>query len=208
MNLILLGPPGAGKGTQAAKIAGRYSLPHISTGDMLRSEIAYKTPLGMKAKALIDEGELVPDDIITAMVKNRIARKDCANGFLLDGFPRTIAQAEALVQFADIDRAVCIEVPDEAIVERMASRRLCPLCKRTYSVGAETDKEHYCDCGAQLVARDDDRPETVRHRLKVYGDMTLPLVDFFRQRDMLSTVDGVGDVDSVAEQIFAVLDNI
>ena len=134
MKLILLGPPGAGKGTQAAKIAERYSLAHISTGDMLRAEIASETPLGLRAKALIEAGELVPDEVIVGMVENRIKQDDCVNGFLLDGFPRTIPQAESLLTFSDIDRAVCIEVPGELIIERMARRRVCPNCKRTYSV--------------------------------------------------------------------------
>ncbi|MBO4562574.1 MAG: adenylate kinase [Clostridia bacterium] len=203
MKLILLGPPGAGKGTQAAKIAERYSLAHISTGDMLRAEIASETPLGIRAKALIEAGELVPDDIIIGMVENRIQQPDCENGFLLDGFPRTIAQAESLMEFSDIDRAVCIEVPDESIVDRMARRRVCPDCKRTYSVDIDEGDEFYCsECGARLVARDDDKPETVRHRLEVYAEQTFPLIEFFDGKALLSRIDGSGTVEEVAQNIF------
>ena len=203
MKLILLGPPGAGKGTQAAKIAERYSLAHISTGDMLRAEIASETPLGIRAKVIIDAGELVPDEIMIGMVRNRIAQPDCVNGFLLDGFPRTIAQAERLLDFSDIDRAVCIEVPDESIVDRMAKRRVCPACKRTYSVESADQDEAYCsNCGTRLVTRDDDKPETVKHRLSVYAEQTSPLVEFFRERALLSEIDGEGTVEEVAQHIF------
>ena len=208
MKLILLGPPGAGKGTQAAKIAERYSLAHISTGDMLRAEIASMTPLGLEAKALIDRGELVPDEIIVGMVENRIQQPDCVNGFLLDGFPRTIAQAECLMELTDIDRAVCISVPDELIVDRMAKRRLCPACKRTYSVepGSQYEQFYCTECGTRLVTRDDDKPETVKHRLEVYAEQTFPLVEFFRGRDLLSEVDGSGTVEEVAENIFGLFE--
>lgn len=207
MKLILLGPPGAGKGTQAAKIAERYSLAHISTGDMLRAEIASMTPLGIRAKALIDEGELVPDEIIVGMVENRIKQDDCANGFLLDGFPRTIPQAESLLTFSDIDRAVLITVPDELIIDRMSKRRVCPSCKRTYSVEPD-ERRFFCeDCGTRLIVRDDDKPETVRHRLEVYAEQTFPLVEFFRERELLGEVEGSGSIDEVAESIFALLEN-
>ncbi|MBR3382917.1 MAG: adenylate kinase [Clostridia bacterium] len=206
MKLILLGPPGAGKGTQAAKIAERYSLAHISTGDMLRAEIASETPLGLRAKALIDEGELVPDEIIIGMVRNRISQDDCVNGFLLDGFPRTIPQAEQLLTFSEIDRAVLISVPDELIIDRMQKRRVCPSCKRTYSVDPDAASSFSCeDCGTELIIRDDDKPETVAHRLAVYAEQTFPLVEFFRERGLLTEVDGSGSVDGVAESIFAEL---
>lgn len=212
MKLVLLGPPGAGKGTQAERIAERYSIAHISTGDMLRAQIAAETPLGLEAKAIIDRGELVPDEIMIGMVKDRIAQEDCVNGFLLDGFPRTIEQAEQLLSFAEMDRAVCIDVPAEAIVERMAKRRVCPECRRTYSADdlppCEDERERLCiSCGANLIIRDDDRPETVRRRLAVYEEQTLPLVDFFRERGLLSEVDGLGAVDEVAAKIFGCLEN-
>lgn len=210
MKLILLGPPGAGKGTQAERIAERYSIAHISTGDMLRAEIRQETPLGMEAKAIIDRGELVPDEIIIGMVKNRIAMPDCENGFLLDGFPRTIAQAESLMGFTDIDRAVSIEVPDESIVGRMAKRRVCPTCKRTYTVDAlepDEDGGYTClDCGTKLIARDDDKPETVQHRLNVYAEQTFPLIDFFEARELLSRVDGDRSMDEVADSIFGLFE--
>lgn len=206
MKLILLGPPGAGKGTQAERIADRYSIAHISTGDMLRAEIKAETPLGIAAKAIIDRGELVSDEIIIGMVKNRIAMPDCENGFLLDGFPRTIAQAESLMDLTHIDRAVSIEVPDESIVGRMSKRRVCPGCKRTFTVDAlEPDEDGGCTCpvcGTKLIARDDDRPETVRRRLSVYADQTFPLISFFEARDLLSRVDGDRSMDEVANSIF------
>lgn len=210
MKLILLGPPGAGKGTQAEMIAARYSIAHISTGDMLRAEIRGGTPLGLQAKALIDNGELVPDEIITGMVENRIKQADCENGFLLDGFPRTIPQAESLLGFTVIDRAVCIEVPDESIIGRMSKRRVCPVCKRTYttdSLAPDEDGGYTCECGAKLIARDDDRPETVKHRLSVYAEQTFPLIDFFEKKGLLSRVNGEGSVDEVAGSIFNILEN-
>ncbi len=210
MKLILLGPPGAGKGTQAERIAERYSLAHISTGDMLRSEIKAGTALGLEAKAVIDRGELVTDEIIIGMVKNRIAMPDCANGFLLDGFPRTIPQAETLLSFSEIDRAVLIEVPDESIIGRMEKRRVCPACKRTYTVDsleADENGEYRCPaCGGKLIHRDDDRPETVKHRLGVYAEQTFPLVDFFESKKLLSRVNGDGAVDEVSAGIFELLD--
>lgn len=210
MKLILLGPPGAGKGTQAERIAARYSIAHISTGDMLRAQIAASTPLGLEAKAIIDRGELVPDEIIIGMVKDRVTQPDCVNGYLLDGFPRTIAQAESLLGFADIDRAVCIEVPDDSIVDRMAKRRVCPKCRHTFTVDALTENEdgsYTCpDCGAKLIARDDDRPETVRRRLNVYAEQTFPLIEFFRERGLLSTVDGDNPMDAVAHSIFSLFE--
>lgn len=209
MKLILFGPPGAGKGTQAEKIVERYSVAHISTGDMLRAQIAAESPLGLEAKAIIDRGELVPDAIIIDMVKNRISQPDCEFGFLLDGFPRTIEQAKELLGFADIDSAVCIDVPSDAIVDRMAKRRVCPECKRTFSVDADEAGGQLCPaCGAELIIRDDDRPETVRRRLDVYEEQTFPLVDFFRERGLLTVVDGLGTVDEVAGRIFDHLESV
>ena len=217
MKLIILGPPGAGKGTQAAKIAERYSLAHISTGDMLRAEIALKTPLGLQAKKLIDNGEFVPDDIIVDMVAHRIAQPDCANGFLLDGFPRDIAQAEALDGITTLDRAVCIHVPDEAIIGRMAKRRVCSDCSRTFSTdqlsakyvveGCLWRKAYYCDsCGSELSIRDDDKPETVRHRLQVYAGQTMPLIAYYKAKGLLAEVDGDDTVENVSESIFRLLE--
>ncbi|MBR0156956.1 MAG: adenylate kinase [Clostridia bacterium] len=205
MKLILLGPPAAGKGTQAEGIAERYSLAHISTGDMLRAEIALKTPLGLEAKALIDEGNLVPDDIINRMVAGRIQREDCANGFLLDGYPRTLAQAEVLSELADIDAVIDIEVPGEIIIRRVASRRVCPACGHTESV--QPGEEEICEkCGAALIQRADDTEEKMRHRLEVYHESTEPLIHYYTERGLIAPVDGAMTITEVAEQIFGILD--
>lgn len=205
MKLILLGPPAAGKGTQAEGIAERYSLAHISTGDMLRAEIALKTPLGLEAKALIDEGNLVPDDIINRMVAGRIQREDCANGFLLDGYPRTLAQAEVLSELADIDAVIDIEVPGEIIIRRVASRRVCPACGHTESV--QPGEEEICEkCGAALTQRADDTEEKMRHRLEVYHESTEPLIRYYTERGLIAPVDGAMTIAEVAEQIFGILD--
>ena len=205
MKLILLGPPAAGKGTQAEGIAERYSLAHISTGDMLRAEIALKTPLGMQAKALIDEGNLVPDDIINAMVANRILQADCANGFLLDGYPRTLAQAEVLAAAADIDAVIDIECDSEIIIRRVASRRVCPSCGHTQSVH-EGEAEICEKCGAALIQRADDTEERMRHRLDVYHESTEPLISFYTERGLIVPIDGTRTIPEVAEQIFAFID--
>ena len=205
MKLILLGPPAAGKGTQAEGIAERYSLAHISTGDMLRAEIALKTPLGLEAKALIDEGNLVPDDIINAMVAGRIQREDCANGFLLDGYPRTLAQAEVLSGLTDIDAVIDIEVPGETIIRRVASRRVCPVCGHTQSV--QPGEEEICDrCGAALIQRADDTEERMRHRLDVYHESTEPLIRYYMERELIVPVDGAMTIREVSQQIFSILD--
>ncbi len=205
MKLILLGPPAAGKGTQAEGIAERYSLAHISTGDMLRAEIALKTPLGLEAKALIDEGNLVPDDIINRMVAGRIQREDCANGFLLDGYPRTLAQAEVLSELADIDAVIDIEIPGEIIIRRVASRRVCPACGHTESV--QPGEEEICEkCGAALIQRADDTEEKMRHRLEVYHESTEPLIRYYTERGLIAPVDGAMTIAEVAEQIFGILD--
>lgn len=205
MKLILLGPPAAGKGTQAEGIAERYSLAHISTGDMLRAEIALKTPLGLEAKALIDEGNLVPDDIINAMVAGRIQREDCANGFLLDGYPRTLAQAEVLSGLTDIDAVIDIEVPGEIIIRRVASRRVCPACGHTQSV--QPGEEEICArCGAALIQRADDTEERMRHRLDVYHESTEPLIRYYMERELIVPVDGAMTIREVSQQIFSILD--
>ena len=199
MKMILLGPPGAGKGTQAKGIAARYGIAHISTGDMLRAEVREGTPLGREAKSYMDKGQLVPDEVIIGMVKNRIAAPDCEKGFLFDGFPRTIAQAEALEKITDIDRVVDIEVPDERLIARISGRRMCPLCGATYHVSTYgSDK---CSCGGVLYQRDDDRAETVAVRLTEYHKKTAPLIDYYAQKGKLMTVNGDAPVDTVAEAI-------
>ena len=199
MKMILLGPPGAGKGTQAKGIAARYGIAHISTGDMLRSEVREGTPLGREAKAYMDNGKLVPDEVIIGMVQNRIAAPDCQNGFLFDGFPRTIAQAEALGKITDIDRVLDIEVPDERLIARISGRRMCPLCGATYHVS--TYRSEACSCGGTLYQRDDDRAETVAVRLREYHKKTAPLIDYYAQKGKLMTVNGDAPVDAVAEAI-------
>ena len=200
MKLIFLGPPGAGKGTQAERIAERYEIAHLSTGDMLRAEIRNATPLGAAAKAYIDRGELVPDSVIIDMVRERITRDDCKNGFLLDGFPRTVVQAEALAAFTDIDRAVNIDVPSERLVNRISGRRMCPDCGAAYHVSMYALPT--CPkCGATLYQRDDDREETVKNRLKVYTEKTAPLIAYYEAAEKLITVDGDQPVDAVTESI-------
>ena len=199
MKMILLGPPGAGKGTQAKGIAARYGIAHISTGDMLRSEVREGTPLGREAKSYMDKGQLVPDEVIIGMVQNRITAPDCQNGFLFDGFPRTIAQAEALGKITDIDRVVDIEVPDERLIVRISGRRICPLCGATYHVNTHAGSK--CDCGGDLYQRDDDRAETVAVRLKEYHRKTAPLIDFYAQMGKLLAVNGDAPVSAVADEI-------
>ncbi len=199
MKMILLGPPGAGKGTQAKGIAARYDIAHISTGDMLRAEVREGTPLGREAKAFMDKGQLVPDEVIIGMVQNRIAASDCRNGFLFDGFPRTIAQAEALAKITDMDRVVDIEVPDERLIVRISGRRMCPLCGATYHVSTYgSDK---CTCGGVLYQRDDDREGTVAVRLAEYHKKTAPLIDYYAQKGLLLKVNGDAPVDAVADEI-------
>ena len=205
MKLIFLGPPGAGKGTQAKRIAERYRIAHISTGDMLRSEIRNATELGAAAKAYLDRGELVPDSVIIDMVKDRIHREDCKNGFLLDGFPRTVVQAEALQGFTDIDFAVNIDVPFDRLVARISGRRMCPDCGAAYHVS--THQASICQkCGATLYQRDDDKEETVANRLNVYKEKTAPLIAYYESKGKLFTVNGDADIDTVTEEIVKGLD--
>lgn len=212
MKIVMLGAPGAGKGTQAVNIAKEYNIPHISTGDIFRANIKNQTELGMKAKEYMDKGALVPDEITIGMLLSRIADKDCDNGFVLDGFPRTIPQAESLKkalkeQGAKIDCAVDIEVPDEDIINRMSGRRSCPNCGGTYHVTFNPPKqEGICDaCGTELVQRADDKPETVLHRLKTYHEQTQPLIEFYENEGVLVTVDGTKKPSEVLEDILGAL---
>jgi adenylate kinase len=204
MNLILLGPPGAGKGTQAVRISERYGLPHISTGDMLRSAIKAQTPMGLAAKSHIDKGELVPDDVVIGVVRERLAMADCSKGFLLDGFPRTLVQAEALEQITSVDVALCVDAEAEALVQRIAGRRVCTKCNGTFHVSAL--KGTVCPvCGAALMQRDDDQEKTVRNRLAVYEAQTKPLVDFYTHKGILRSVDGMQAIEKVFQDICDVL---
>ncbi|MCR5738844.1 MAG: adenylate kinase [Lachnospiraceae bacterium] len=212
MKIIMLGAPGAGKGTQAKMIAEKYSIPHVSTGDIFRANIKNGTELGKQAKEYMDAGKLVPDELTVKILLDRVAQDDCQNGYVLDGFPRTIPQAEvledALNKIGDkIDFAVNVDVPDENIVRRMSGRRACLKCGATYHIEHIPPKqEGICDtCGSELVLRDDDKPETVQNRLKVYHEQTQPLIDFYTERNILKTVDGTRDMKEVFEDIIAIL---
>lgn len=212
MKIIMLGAPGAGKGTQAKKIADKYQIPHISTGDIFRANIKEGTELGKKAKSYMDQGLLVPDELTLELIMDRFQNPDCANGYVLDGFPRTIPQAEALTAALEkngeaIDYAINVEVPDENIVARMSGRRACLACGATYHVVyAPTKEEGICDrCGEKLVLRDDDKPETVKKRLDVYHSQTQPLIDYYTKQGKLVEVDGTQNVDAVFDAIVKIL---
>ena len=212
MKIIMLGAPGAGKGTQAKKIADKYGIPHISTGDIFRANIKNGTELGNKAKTYMDQGLLVPDELVVDLVVDRVKQDDCTNGYVLDGFPRTIPQAEALDAALKninekVDYAVNVEVPDSNIVNRMSGRRACVDCGSTYHiVHIPTKVEGICDkCGGTLILRDDDKPETVLNRLKVYHDQTQPLIDYYTNQGILVEVDGTKDMDVVFHAILEVL---
>ncbi len=191
MKFIFLGPPGAGKGTLAAKVAANYNIPHISTGDIFRTAIKNQTPLGLKVKAIIDSGALVSDDVTCELVKDRLAQADAQNGFILDGFPRTIPQAEALATFMPIDAVVNFDIADNEVVARLSGRRVCKGCGQNYHVEFMPPKvEGKCDkCGADLFIRDDDKIEAITHRLEVYRDQTAPLIDFYREKGTLKDID-------------------
>lgn len=212
MRIIMLGAPGAGKGTQAKKIAAKYSIPHISTGDIFRANIKNGTELGKKAKTYMDQGLLVPDELVVDLVVDRVKQEDCASGYVLDGFPRTIPQAKALDQALTemgeaIDYAINVEVPDENIVTRMSGRRACVACGATYHVVyAPTKRENVCDtCGGELILREDDKPETVQKRLDVYHEQTQPLIDYYTDQKKLAEVDGTIDIEKVFEAIVKIL---
>jgi len=208
MNLILLGAPGAGKGTQAAILARELGIPTVSTGNILRAAVASGSELGQKAKACMESGQLVPDEIIIGIIRDRLAQSDCANGYILDGVPRTIPQAEALEENGvKFDKVVSMEISDEAITKRMSGRRVCPKCGATYHIVAvPPKKEGICDaCGSELITRKDDAPETVLSRLAVYHKETEPLKDFYRERGVLVSVEDQGSVEATSEAILRVL---
>ncbi len=212
MKIIMLGAPGAGKGTQAKQIADKYSIPHISTGDIFRANLKAGTELGKKAKEYMDQGLLVPDELTCDLVMDRIGQEDCKNGFVLDGFPRTIPQAEALDNALSkinqtMDYAIDVDVPDENIVNRMSGRRACLNCGATYHiVSIPTKVEGICDrCGSQVVLRDDDQPETVKKRLDVYHEQTQPLIDYYKKQNILKTVDGTQPMEKVFDAIVEIL---
>ena len=212
MKIIMLGAPGAGKGTQAKQIAAKYNIPHISTGDIFRANIKNGTELGKKAKTYMDKGLLVPDELVVDLVVDRVADKDCENGYVLDGFPRTIPQAEALdaalAKNGDkMEYAINVEVPDENIVKRMSGRRACVACGATYHIEHIPPKtEGICDtCGKELILRDDDKPETVLNRLNIYHEQTQPLIDYYNTKGILKEVDGTKDMADVFSEIVAIL---
>jgi len=208
VRIVLLGPPGAGKGTQASKIVGKFGIPHISTGDILRKAIADETLLGKQAGEYIKKGLLVPDDLVIAMVKSRLDMSDCENGFLLDGFPRTVSQAESLDEYMQkkgiqLDAALNIEVDKDVLIERFTGRRVCEQCDATYNVKFSPPKESgVCDkCRGKLIIREDDKPETVKKRLEVYETSTAPLIDYYKRKNLLVNIDGSRSIDDVFQDI-------
>ncbi|CEA01383.1 Adenylate kinase [Jeotgalicoccus saudimassiliensis] len=215
MNIIIMGLPGAGKGTQAAKIIKKYSIPHISTGDMFRLAIKNETDLGRQAKAFMDQGELVPDEVTVGIVKERLSQSDAKGGFLLDGFPRTVEQAEALNNImselgTQIDQTIYVEVPEEELMNRLTGRRICETCGATYHLVFNPPKtEGICDLdGGKLYQREDDNPETVQNRLEVNIKQTAPLLDFYKGLGVLATVDGSKDIEEVFEEVDEILNGL
>ena len=212
MKLILLGPPGAGKGTQAKMLTERFSIPQISTGEILRAAVKDGTPMGLKAKQYMDAGGLVPDEVVVGIVRDRLQAADCNNGFILDGFPRTVAQADALQASLEemnkaLDRVISLEVETEALVERLTGRRTCKECGRGYHVKFDPPREDsICDaCGGSLYQRDDDQEETIRKRLQVYADQTSPLISYYRDADVLMELDGMQPIPQVQEKMLSLL---
>lgn len=205
LSMIFLGAPGAGKGTQATKICEKYNLPHISTGDILRANIKAGTPLGLQAKAIIDKGQLVSDEIVIGLIKDRLQEDDCKNGYLLDGFPRTIEQAKALDSFEKIKMAINIAVNEDEVVDRIAGRRMC-VCGESYHISTYSS-DTCVKCGQKLYQREDDKPQTVKSRLEVYNKQTAPLIEYYSNKGILYTVDGSQDIKDVYNSIVKVIDD-
>ena len=206
MKLIFLGPPGAGKGTQATGVSTKLNVPHISTGDMFRSAIKNETKTGLEAKSYMDKGQLVPDSVVIDMVRERLAMGDCENGYLLDGFPRTVEQAEALDTISTPDAVVNIEVADEKLLDRLTGRRVCGKCQGTFHISKLADEKVCPVCGGELIHRDDDKPETISKRLKVYHDQTAPLIGYYEGNGKLKPVDGDQRPEDVLKAILASLE--
>ena len=206
MKLIFLGPPGAGKGTQATGVSSHLRVPHISTGDMFRAAIKNETPTGLEAKRYMDAGQLVPDSVVVAMVQERLAMPDCANGYLLDGFPRTVEQAKALEEFSMPDAVVDIDVPDEMLLERLTGRRVCSKCSGTFHVSKLADESVCPVCGDKLYQREDDKPATISNRLNVYHEQTAPLIGYYAGLGRLKRIDGNNRPEDVFQAILASLE--
>ena len=212
MNLILLGPPGAGKGTQAKLLVKKFQIPQISTGDMLRAAVQDSTPMGIRAKVCMESGALVPDEVVIGIVQDRLVKSDCLNGFILDGFPRTVAQADALQKMLgslnrSINHVVSVTVAKEELLQRITGRRTCRLCGQGYHILFDPPKvEAKCDeCGGELFQRDDDQEETMRKRLDVYEEQTAPLIDYYKKESLLRPVEGVGSISDIQQKILTVL---
>jgi len=203
MRIILLGPPGAGKGTQAKTITGELGIPHISTGDILRKAIEEKTPLGLKAKDYMDRGHLVPDDLIINLVRERIKREDCKKGFLLDGFPRTIPQAQALEEISNVDKVIKLKIENDVAIERLSGRRTCKRCGAMYHIiYLPSKKEGICDrCGGELIIREDDKKEAILKRLEVYREETRPLIEYYGKKGLLAIIDGGRSKEEVTRDL-------
>jgi adenylate kinase len=210
MKLIIFGPPSAGKGTQAQRLSKKYGIPQVATGDLLREAVAKKTPLGVKIKSYLDTGKLGPDDLIVQLIRDRVSLPDCADGYLLDGFPRTMGQAKELDKMTQVDLVLNIVVDMEVLVERAIGRRICPKCAAVYHVKFnKSKKEGVCDkCGTSLIQRDDDKEETVRKRLKVYQEQTAPLVEHFKAKGNLVAVDGSKGIEDVFAQMTTAIDRL
>jgi len=210
MKLVIFGPPSAGKGTQAQKLSKKYGIPQIATGDLLREHVAKKTPIGIKVKEILDAGKLGPDDLIVRIITERVSQPDCRNGYLLDGFPRTMNQAKELEKMTDIDLVLNIVVDHRALVERAVGRRICPKCAAVYHVKSNPPKKPgICDkCGSSLVQRDDDKEETVQKRLRVYQEQTAPLIEHYRGKGKLVNIDGSRGIDGVFDQMIAAVDKL
>lgn len=212
-NLILLGPPGAGKGTQAKKLVDKYGIPQISTGDILREALKNETPLGIEAKSYMNRGALVPDEVVIGIVKDRLKRSDCGKGYILDGFPRTIAQADALFSYlgnigSPIDKVIDIAVSNEYIVKRLSGRRVCRTCGATFHIEFSPSKGGgKCEkCGGELFQREDDSENVVTKRLEAYEAQTIPLVEYYKKKGLLNTINGIGEVDSIFDDICKIVD--
>lgn len=210
LKLVIFGPPSAGKGTQAQRLSKKYGIPQIATGDLLREAVAKKTPLGIKIKSYLDTGKLGPDDLIVQLISDRVSQPDCRNGYILDGFPRTMGQAIELDKMTSVDIVLNIVVDFDDLVRRAVSRRICPKCAAVYNLESMPPKRPgVCDrCGAPLIQRDDDKEETVRNRLKVYSDQTAPLIEHFRKKGILVDIDGSKGIEGVTQQMMSAIDKL